>query len=608
MSDLSQRISSLSPEEQGLLIKLLKKRTPVAPPERAIPRRDISKPLPLSFAQERLWFLDQFEPHSSFYNITLTMRLRGSLNLNALELAFNEVARRHESLRTTFPNVDGQPAQVIHPASFTPLPVIDLSHLPEEARGHEARRLSREEGRLPFVLAQGPLIRLRLLHMEAATDWIALLTMHHIISDGWSMGLFIQEIATLYGAFSADSPSPLPELPIQYADFALWQRQWLIGDVLNRQLAYWKRQLGGELPVLELPSDGPRPAMQTFNGATLMRRLAGDLSKAVETLSHRQGVTLSMTLLAAFQTLLYRYTGQDDVIVGSPVANRDRKEIERLIGFFVNTLVMRADLSGDPAFHVLLSRVREMALDAYSNQDLPFEKLVEAIQPVRDMSRSPLFQILFALQNTPMEDVELAGLIFSPLANETSTAKFDLSLSAAETPEGLCAAWEYNTDLFDAGTIDRMSRHFETLLQSIVASPETRLSALPLLTGSEEHQLLVEWNCDTTAYNHHQCLHELFEIQVHQTPDAVAITFEEGALTYGQLNAKADQLALYLQARGSGAGGFGRGSYGSGSGNGRCLDRHSQGRRRLCAIRPVLSEKASRIHVGRCVPAAPAHA
>ena len=552
MSNLSERIAGLSPEEQALFIKLLNKKTQGASLDRVIPQRDKSRPLPLSFAQERLWFLDQLEPNNPLYNISMALRIKGPLNLKALELAFNEVVRRHESLRTTFSNESGQPIQIIHPASFAPLPIIDLRQLPIEARELEARRLSREEASFPFDLTQGPLIRIMLARMEEATDWVMLLNMHHIISDGWLTGLIFQEITILYEVFSNNSTPPLPELPIQYADFACWQRQWLSGAVLERQLSYWKQRLEGELPVLELPFDRPRPARQTFNGAMLSHRLDRDLSNALETLCGRQEVTLSMVLLAAFQTLLHRYTGQDDIIVGLPIAGRDRKEVQKLIGLFVNTLVMRADLSGNPTFRDMLGRVREMSLDAYSNQDLPFEKLVEALQPAREMSRPPLFQVSFVLQKAPVEDLNIAGLLFSPMGSETSTAKFDLILLALETPEGLYTGWEYNTDLFDTGTIARMVGHFETLLKGIGASPGTPLSLLPLITDSEKHQLLVEWNCLTTTYNRRQCLHELFEVHATQGPDAVAVTFEENALTYGQLSARADQLARYLRAHGVG--------------------------------------------------------
>ncbi|MFB3092706.1 MAG: condensation domain-containing protein, partial [Dehalococcoidia bacterium] len=355
--------------------------------------------LPLSFAQQRLWFLEQWEPNSSIYNVPVALRLTGPLNVAALEQSLNEISRRHEALRTTFSVVDGQPAQVIAPKLNLTLPVLDLRELTEIERDAEVQRLVVEEAQAPFDLAQGPLLRASLLRL-GQEEHVLMLTMHHVVSDGWSLNVLFRETTTLYQAFSTGEPSPLPEIPIQYADFALWQRQWLQGEELESQLAYWKEQLDGIPPVLELPTDRPRPAVETFRGAQQFLLLPDALTRSLKALSQREEVTLFMTLLAAFQTLLHRYTGQDDILVGFPIANRNRAEIEGLIGFFVNTLVLRTDLSGEPTFRELLGRVREVALDAYTHQDLPFEKLVAELHPERDISRNPLFQVIFQLFNT----------------------------------------------------------------------------------------------------------------------------------------------------------------------------------------------------------------
>ncbi|MEA5628397.1 non-ribosomal peptide synthetase, partial [Nostoc sp. UHCC 0251] len=365
-----------------------------------------------------------------------------------------------------------------------------------------------------------------------------------------SLGVFIQELAVLYNAYSQAQPSPLRPLPIQYADFAIWQREWLQGSVLQTQLSYWQQQLKDAPALLSLPTDRPRPAVQTFAGANFDFALSGELTLKLTKLSQQQGCTLFMTLLAAFDTLLYRYTGTEDILVGSPIANRNRSEIEGLIGFFTNTLVLRSNLADNPSFSELLSRVRLMAMDAYAHQDLPFEMLVEALQPERDLSHAPLFQVMFVLHNTPMSSIELAGLNISSLPVESTTAKFDLLLSIQNTAAGLVGGWEYNTDLFDAGTIERMAGHFVTLLEAIVAHPQERISQLPMLTQLEQQQLLVEWNDTQVDYPQDKCLHQLFESQVERTPDAVAVEFENQQLTYYQLNAKANQLAHYLKSLG----------------------------------------------------------
>ncbi len=506
---------------------------------------------PVSFAQQRLWFLDQLEPESSFYNIPAAVRLAGLLNVTALEQSFNEIVRRHETLRTTFPAKDGQPVQVVASAMSVVLPVTDFSKCPESECEAQLQHLVTEEIRRPFDLARGPLFRISLFRL-GEEEHVLLLNMHHIISDGWSMNVLFRELAALYQAFSTQQPSPLPKLPIQYADYAVWQRQWLTGEVLEGQLTYWKKQLGGALPVLELPTDRPRPAVQSHRGARRNVEMPKSLAEGLRGLSQREGVTLFMTLVAAFQTLLMRYTSQEDIIVGTGVANRDGAQTEDLIGFFVNTLVLRTDLSGDPTFREALGRVRELALEAYAHQDVPFNKLVEELQPERDLSRNPLFQVLF-VQDVPQQGLELADLKLSPMEVDSNTVKVDLAVFMSEEAQGLRGAVEYSTDLFDAATITRMLSHFQVLLESIVADPDQRLSQLSLLTAQERHQLIVEWNQTHSHYPADRCLHHLFEEQAERTPTAVAVVLDEEQLTYRELNERANQLAHYLQERGIGA-------------------------------------------------------
>ncbi len=500
---------------------------------------------PVSFAQQRLWFLEQLVPGNPFYNVPTAVRLTGPLNIAALEQTFNEIVRRHEALRTSFKLVESQLVQALAPRLNILLPVVDLQRLPAAEREIEVLRLTTQEAQRPFDLTQGPLLRVQLLQL-GQTEHVLLLTMHHIVSDGWSIGVLIRELGVLYTAFATDQPSSLAELPIQYADFAHWQRQWLQGEVLSTQLAYWQQQLDN-LPMLELPTDRPRPAVQSYRGATQELELSLYLTQALESLSQSAGVTLFITLLAAFQTLLYRYTGQTDIPVGSPIANRNRSEIEGLIGFFVNSLVLRTDLSGNPPFRELLQRVQEVALGAYAHQDLPFEKLVEELQPERDLSHMPLFQVMFALQSAPTPALDFVGLNLKFSEVENKTAKFDLTLSIENTEQGLKGSLEYNTDLFDSATITRMLANFQTLLEGIVANPEQSIATLPLLTGAEKQQLLTAWNNTQADYPQDQCIHQLFEAQVEQTPHAIAIASTAEQLTYRELNHRANQLAHYLQ-------------------------------------------------------------
>ncbi|WP_443193781.1 amino acid adenylation domain-containing protein [Nostoc sp. UHCC 0926] len=513
-----------------------------------IERISRSQELPLSFAQERLWFLAQLEPNNPFYNVPGAVRLQGQLNQEALQQSFNEVLRRHEALRTNFKTVDGQSVAVI--SSVTPLllSVVDISELPSNQQESQIIQLTNFEAQQLFNLNSDLLLRVKLLRL-CEQEHILLLTMHHIASDVWSIGVLVREVAALYQAFSTGLTSPLPELPIQYVDFAAWQRQWLQGEVLESQMSYWRKQLEGAPTVLELPTDHPRPAVQTFQGATYSFELSLELYAALNKLSQRQGATLFMTLLAAFMTLLWRYTGQEDIVVGSPIANRNRAEIEGLIGFFVNIQVLRTNLAGNPTFWELLTRVREMALGAYAHQDLPFEQLVEELQPQRDLSHTPLFQVMFALQNAPMSALELPGLTLTPLESDSGAAKFDLTLYMTERAQGLVATLEYNTDLFKLSTVSRMAEHLQSLLRGIVANPQQRLSDLPLLTQGEK-ALLVQWNDMQVEYPQHQCIHQLFEAQVEHTPDAVAVVFEDEQLTYCELSARANQLAHYLRSLG----------------------------------------------------------
>ncbi len=505
---------------------------------------------PLSLAQERLWFLDQLEPGNIAYNMVAAFRLKGQLNRIALENSLNEIVRRHEVLRTTFSIVDEQPVQVVSSSLNLPLAVVEIGDHPETERETETRRLVAEEAQRPFDLGRGPLLRAQLLRLDD-DDHFFLVTMHHIVSDGWSMGVFFSELSVLYEAFSEGKPSPLRELPIQYADYAVWQRDWLQGEVLEKQVSYWRKHLLG-VATLQLTTDHPRPAVQSYRGARQSLILSKELSSGLKDLSRNEKATLFMTLLAAFQTLLHRYTGQDDIAVGSPIANRARVEIEPLIGFFVNTLVMRGDLSGDPPFRQLLVRIRAVALAAYNHQDVPFEKLVKELHPERNLSHSPLFQVALALQNVPSRPMELLGLTVNPVERADAGAKFDLFLSVADEPQGLRATMEYSTDLFDAATISWLLGHFQILLQGIVADPNRRLSELPILTKAEKYQLLLESNNTRKDDGQDQCIHERFEAQVEKTPDAIAVVFENQELTYRELNIKASQLAQSLRKKGVG--------------------------------------------------------
>jgi amino acid adenylation domain-containing protein len=506
--------------------------------------------LPLSFAQQRLWFLNQLEPESPAYNESRAYRLSGFLDVAALQKALDQIIARHEVLRTTFVSVDGNPTQVIAGTRSIELPLIDLSAWSESGREAEARRLLAENVRRPFDLSSDIMLRVMLLCLNEQ-EHILLAVNHHIAFDGWSSGIFWQELADLYRSAVSGETCELSELPIQYADFAVWQRNRLQEEILQTQLSYWKKQLDG-LEPLRLFTDRGRSATATSPGAEQSLTLAKELCDDLKALSRQQGVTLFMTLLAAFQTLLSHYTGQTDIVVGTPIANRSRLEVEELIGFFVNTLVLRTDCSSDPTFRELLQRVKRTAVDAYAHQEVPFEKLVEELQPERNLGSLPLFQVMFRLQNFPRSSFGFPGLALSSVEVANGTAKFDLSLSMREEPDGLKATLAYCTDLFDAATIARMLGHLQVLLDGIVADPDRSISALPILTEPERQQLLMQWNDRKRDYPQDKCIQELFEQQVKRTPHAIAVVFAEQQLTYRELNNRANQLAHYLQKLGVG--------------------------------------------------------
>jgi amino acid adenylation domain-containing protein len=503
--------------------------------------------LPLSFAQERLWFLQQLEPQSSAYHLFNGIRLRGQLNLSAFEQTLQEIVRRHEILRTTFTVVDGRPFQRIAAASSVSLAVRDLSAFEKVERDAEVERAAQETVSTPFDLVAGPLLRAELLRLSD-DEHVLLFVLHHIISDGWSATVLVREVAALYEAFCAKRSSPLPELSIQYADYAAWQKYSLQGEVLENHLSYWRETLKGAPPSLDLPTDKPRPMVQTYNGDSVGFALSKELSEALSALSRREGATIYMTLLGAFQLLMSRYSGQTDIVVGGDTANRTRVETESLIGFFVNQLVLRTNVDGNLTFRELLRRVREVTLGAYAHQQLPFEKLVEELQVVRELNRNPLFQVMFTLQNNT-RNFELSGLQLEAVPVKRTSAKFDLTLMIVETTGGLVGGFEYNTDLFNRSTIERLAGHFETLLKSIVAEPEEKVSSLSILTEAERRSL-ADWSVGQPAHVPAETTPELFEAQVSRTPDAAAVVDEKVSLTYEELNQRANQLAHYLRKQG----------------------------------------------------------
>jgi amino acid adenylation domain-containing protein len=500
--------------------------------------------LPLSFSQQRLWFMEQLKPGDPLYHSFQAMQIDGPLDVTALELSLNEIIRRHEVLHTVFDTVDGRPVQRVEPPIHVALRSRNLTDVPHEVRGAALERVAADESRLPFDLTRGPLIR-ALLVVLGEQEHALLLTLHHIVSDGWSMGVLCREMPALYEALASGDAVSLPPLPIQYADFAVWQREHLAGAALDEQLSYWREQLSNLSSVLELPADRPRPEISSFRGARVPFAFTKELTDQLNALSRREGVTLFMLLLSAFDTLLYRYSGQTDIAVGGAIANRNRAETEPLIGFFVNMLVMRTDLSGNPTFLELLQRVKQMTLAAYHNQDVPFEQIIEMLQPQRSLNRSPLYQVEFSLQNTPFGELEARGLLFKPLGVQAVSAETDLNMMMNETKDGLVGDVIYATDLFDVATIERMIDHYRNLLEEVVKAPEQRLLELPLTSGSETQALLARWG--ETEMNANKLVHQLFEEQAARTPEAVAVAFDDRTFTYAELNQRANQLARYLK-------------------------------------------------------------
>ncbi|MGB3510291.1 MAG: amino acid adenylation domain-containing protein [Microcoleaceae cyanobacterium] len=512
--------------------------------------------IPLSFAQQRFWSLSKLEPNSPGYNMAMAYRLKGSLNISVLEQSLKEIIQRHEILRTTFPSVDGQPIQAIASEIPLPLTIVDLQELPADERETEAQQLATEEARQPFNLFQGPLLRFKLFRL-APEEHILIWNLHCIICDGTSLDIFFGEFIALYKSFIVGKPSPLTELPIQYADFAHWQQQWLQSEAIESQLDYWKQQLDGNLPVIQLPSDRIPSPIPSHNGDRCYHLLPKSLSKSLNELSQKLGVTLFMTLLTAFKILLHRYSGQEDILISIASGGRGQVETEKLVGYLRNTLMLRTEISGSPSFRELLSQVRDKALGAYAHQDLPFEQIIEELKPEQSRSRSSLFQVAFSLNppwtgNQGMSTQELPGLTVSSLFGYVyiGITKFDLNLVMRETDLGLRTVFEYNSDLFDSATIMRTIGHLQTLLESIVANPDRPISELSFLTDIEQRQFLKDLNDTQTNYPKDACIHKLFEAQVKQTPDATALICDREQLTYGELNARANQLAHYLQSQG----------------------------------------------------------
>ncbi|HIK08630.1 MAG TPA: amino acid adenylation domain-containing protein [Trichormus sp. M33_DOE_039] len=540
MPNYSELLTNLTPEQRELFERRLKAKGLTLPQSSTILRRNQTENIPLSFAQQRLWFIQQLEKNSYVYNVPCVLRMQGYLQISALETAINELRKRHETLRTYFTtNSEKQPIQIIEPWQPISIPILDLPNITNQ----ELEKLALEFAQTPFDLSQ-PLLKTLLLRLDEH-EHILLITTHHIISDRWSVGVFLKELSILYSAYVKQETSPLAELPIQYADWALWQRQQLQGAFLEEQINYWQQQLSGELPVLQLPT--LRKDVSTYSGSHYAVSLSTSLSQAMKNLAATQGITLFMLLLASFQVLLYRYTEEDDLLIGTDIVNRDRQETENLIGLLVNTVVLRTNLAGNPTVEELLQRVREVTLAAFAHQHLPFEKLVEVLNPERNLNQMmPLFQVKFDLQLATVQSPQLAGLTLERLQLREDTAKYELRLNLQDTPQGIRGQFEYSTELFDADTIAHMAEHWQVILESIVTNIESKISDLSLLT-TKEQQLLINWNATSREYPTHECIHELFTAQVERTPDAIALIFGEQAFTYQEINIKANQLAHYLQ-------------------------------------------------------------
>ncbi len=547
MPSHTARIADLSKEKQALLLKRIKERT--APVNQAINQRTDVSPCPLSFAQERLWFLAQMEPDNPFYNMAGVVQLQGNLNVPVLEQALNEVVRRHQALRTSFRIIENEARQVINGQTAITLAHIDLTALNELQQQSVVKVIEEREAHRVFDLQQTPLLRAALLKLDDER-YVLLMTLHHIVADEWSLRLLINEVGTYYETFKNGNPSLEPELPIQYADFSVWQRGRLQGELYDRQIAYWQQYLEAAPTALELPTDRTRPTVMSYRGANHEFELSRETSAALIGLSRQADTTLFALMMAAFTVLLSRYSGQDDICIGYPIANRNRRDIESLIGFFVNTQVLRSDLSGNPTFTELLDRIRKNSLDAQNNQDLPFERLVEELKLERELNRTPLFQAMLVYQNAPMDVLNVSDLHFKVADAKMNSAKFDLTLTVSRSENQLHCSLNYSTDLFDESTIVRMANHLQNLLAGIVRQPEARVLELPMLSASERQQILVESSNTHAGYPKHLCIHQLFEEQVKKTPDAVAAVFEDKILSYRDLNCQANRVAHYLLALG----------------------------------------------------------
>ncbi|HEY9404509.1 MAG TPA: amino acid adenylation domain-containing protein [Pyrinomonadaceae bacterium] len=557
-TDYTQRLEKLSPAQRQLLLKTLREQAARAGESHTIPRRaqQPQEPVPLSFSQERQWLLHQLTPDTPAYNVSVPLRIEGVADVSVLERTLNEIVRRHEILRTSFPTIDGTPMQVVAPAEYTVLPVEDLSGVPADELEEATRQLAGEAAAQLFDLATGPLFRARLIRQAEAT-YVLVVTMHHIVTDGWSMGRLFQEMAAICRAYMAGEASPLEELKIQYADYAVWQRGWLKDDVLESHLAYWRRQFADAPTVLRLPTDRPRPAVQNYRGALYTHEFPRELHEALKEVNQREGVTMFMTLVAALNVLLFRYSGQDDVVVGSYLANRNRAETESLIGFFVNTIALRTSLAGNPTFRELLARVREVAFGAYAHQELPFERLLEEVQPERSLGHAPLFQVGLNFGNIAAPEIaEFQGVKISRLARGkgvvVGSSQLDLTLDVQGLERGMSASLLYDTTLFDEATIARMLKHFETLLQALVTNPDERIADISLLSAPERHTLLAEWSNAGATHEPTPYVHQLFAQQAARTPERLALVSGAERLSYAELDARAEELARRLRARGVG--------------------------------------------------------
>ncbi len=555
MTELEKRLANLSPEKRALLMQQLARSNAVVA-QSEIGRRERPERLPLSSAQQRLWILDQIDPGNSVYNVTLLLRMVGHLDIEALARVLTEIVRRHETLRTVFVSDDDGPYQKILPSTPLSIVVHDVSALNEEERDKAASTLADADARKPFDLVHGPILRPSLVR-TAEDNHLLILSAHHIAVDGWSFGVLSSELTALYRAFIEDKPSPLPDLPIQYVDYTLWQRDELEGDIMRGQLAYWKEQFATPPPVLELPTDHPRPPIQSYRGSIHRHVVPNEIYDAVKRLARQEGATAFMVFLAAFQALLSRYSGQEDLVIGVGNANRPRRELENLIGFFVNTLPLRCDLTGDPTFTALLTQVKARTIDSYANQDLPVERLLETLNVDRNLSHSPLFQTMVFFQNFPEKNVELPGLNLIPVNMKdvhSGTSRADMSIFASESSDGLMMLIEYATDLFDAPYIEAFAQHLEQLLRSITENPGQKIGELEIIPADERNRLLHDWNATAHPLPSELTLHALFSAQAARTPDAVAVIQGDVVVRYSELESQADAVAAQLRAQGVGPG------------------------------------------------------